>query len=158
MSRFSFLYLESFIVEPRSEDRQRRRIMGASFGRRCTRRCTFWPQGIRGQHDRYLQLDLFVQTLRAYNELRKIAISSPSEPGNFRSWHFVFREETTVKYNTRIIGLHTSFLSNEVATPQVVNIESFCWRIGAAIGYDRSRSDNTECDICDVWKKEFIWS
>lgn len=50
--------------------------MSTSFGRRCTSRNAFRSQRVRSQYDRYLQLDFFVQTLRAYNELKKIFIVS----------------------------------------------------------------------------------
>lgn len=48
------------------------------------------------------------------------------------------------------------FLSSEVATFEIVRIESYCWYVCAVIVYDRSRGGSTECGICEIWQKEFI--
>jgi len=73
---FSLLYLKSFVVEPGSKDGQGRWVMSASFGGRGTSRRSFRSQRIRRQYDGYLQLDLLVQALWAYNELQETFTAS----------------------------------------------------------------------------------
>ena len=69
LSLLLLLLLKRFLVEPGSENGQCGRVLDLGLGP--PQRSIVVPQGIRGQHDRQLELDRLLQVARGHDELKR---------------------------------------------------------------------------------------